>query len=134
MRKDGELHADEDRQHKEDLEARNEADSAIYRTEKLMKEKADKLSADNKDTLEAAAGAVKAALKGTDAAAIKAETGKLNGASQAVSAELDRKASAKPRADRGPADAQAADQADPNHENGATDEEPVLDAEVVEDK
>jgi molecular chaperone DnaK len=32
MRKDGELHADEDRKHKEELETRNEADNAVYRT------------------------------------------------------------------------------------------------------
>jgi len=38
MRKDGELHAEEDRKSKEELETRNEADNAVYRTEKLLKE------------------------------------------------------------------------------------------------
>ena len=71
MRKDGELHADEDRKNKEELETRNEADSAVYRTEKMMKENADKISTEDKGKLEAAANAVKAALKGTDSAAIK---------------------------------------------------------------
>ena len=88
MRKDGELHADEDRKNKEELETRNEADSAVYRTEKMMKDNADKISADNKGKLETAANEVKEALKGTDTAAIKTASEKLNETWQAVSTEL----------------------------------------------
>src|SRR3989337_1309168 len=88
MRKDAEPHADEDRKQREEVETRNAADNAIYRSEKLVKESADKLSADDKSKIEGAVNGVKEALKGTDADAIKAASDKLNEAWQAVSAEL----------------------------------------------
>ena len=135
MRKDGELHADEDRKNKEELETRNEADSAVYRTEKMMKENADKISADDKGKLETAANAVKAALKGTDATAIKAASEKLNETWQAVSTELYKAAADKTRAGKGPGGGQSGSQpgADHNHDDSKKDEEPVIDAEVVDE-
>ena len=135
MRKDGELHADEDRKNKEELETRNEADSAVYRTEKMMKENADKISADDKGKLEAAANAVKAALKGTDSAAIKSASEKLNETWQAVSTELYKAAADKNRADKGPGGGQSGKQPDAghNHDESKKDEEPVIDAEVVDE-
>jgi len=135
MRKDGELHADEDRKRKEELETRNEADSAVYRTEKMMKDNAGKISAADKEKLDAAANQVKEALKGTDSAAIKTASGKLNETWQAVSKELN-KAAETPRASRGPAGAQPGHQpdADHNRDDGKKDEESVIDAEVVDEK
>ena len=136
MRKDGELHADEDRQHKEELETRNEADSAVYRTEKMMKDNAEKLSADDKGKLEAAANEVKAALKGMDAAAIKAASGKLNEACQAVSTDLHKAPAEKTRADQGPDGPGPGNppDADHDHDFSKKDEEPVIDAELVDEK
>ena len=134
MRKDGELHADEDRKSKEDLETRNEADSAVYRTEKMMKDNADKISADDKGKLETAADAVKAALKGTDATAIKAASEKLNETWQAVSTELykaaDKTGSSK---DSGGGQSGNKPEADHKPEDTKKGEEPVIDAEVVEE-
>jgi len=134
MRRDGELHADEDRKNKEEMETRNEADSAVYRTEKMMKENADKISAENKDKLETAANAVKEALKGTDAAAIKKASDKLNETWQAVSTEL-YKAADKNQPGKGPGDGQPEDHrgAEHNHDDSKKDEEPVIDAEVVDE-
>jgi len=134
MRKDGELHADEDRKNKEELETRNEADSAVYRTEKMMKDNADKISADNKGKLETAANEVKEALKGTDAAAIKTASEKLNETWQAVSTEL-YKAADKGRSGKGPGGDQSGNQpgSDHNHDESKKDEEPVIDAEVVDE-
>jgi len=128
MRKDGELHADEDRRRKEELESRNEADSAVYRTEKMIKDNADKISAADKGKLEAATNKVKEALKGTDAAAIKTSSEQLNDTWQAVSKELYKTAA-------GPAGAQAGNQpeADHNHDDSKKDGEPVIDAEVVDE-
>ncbi len=137
MRRDGELHADEDRQHKEELEARNEADSAVYRTEKLLKDNANKLFADTKTKLDAAANAVKAALKGTDAAAIKTACGELNETWQEASKELYKTATEEPRSGRGPSGTrpEARPEADHNPEHGGKeDQEPVIDAEVVDEK
>jgi molecular chaperone DnaK len=135
MRKDGELHADEDRKRKEELEARNDADSAVYRTEKMMKDNAGRISAGDKAKLEAAANQVKEALKGTDAAAIKTAGENLNETWQAISKELYKSASEPTGAGRGPAGAQPGDQPETEHnpENRSTSEEPVIDAEVVEE-
>jgi molecular chaperone DnaK len=134
MRKDGELHADEDRKNKEELETRNEADSAVYRTEKMMKENADKISTEDKGKLEAAANAVKAALKGTDSAAIKSASEKLNETWQAVSTEL-YKAAEKNRAGKGSGGDQSGKppETEHNHDEAKKDEEPVIDAEVVDE-
>jgi molecular chaperone DnaK len=134
MRKDGELHAEEDRRRKEELETRNEADSAVYRTEKLLKESADKISADNKTKLEMATSAVKDALKGTDGSAIKATTENLSKIWQSVSAEL-YKAAETPGSDRGEAGGRSSQQSGRAQDDvhGEKAEEPVIDAEVVEE-
>ena len=134
MRKDGELHAEDDRKRKEELETRNEADNAVYRTGKMVKDNADKLSADDKGRLESAADAVKEALKGADNAAIKTASEKLNETWQAVSTEL-YKAAEKTRAGKGPAGGQPGKppEADDHHDDHKQNEEPVIDAEVVEE-
>jgi molecular chaperone DnaK len=131
MRKDAELHADEDRRRKEEIEARNEGDNAVYRSEKMLKESADKISNDDKLKIETTAGALKEALKATDVAAIKSATEKLNEAWQAVSAELYKAASEKAKAGKA--------QPDPTQSAGANDsrrkdEGPIIDAEVVDEK
>src|SRR5215470_4403935 len=100
MRKDAEAHADEDKKHREEIETRNEADNAVYRSEKMLKDNAEKISGDDKSKIENAVNAVKEALKGSDAAAIKSASEKLNEAWQAVSAELYKAASAKAQAEK----------------------------------
>ena len=129
MRKDGELHADEDRKRKEELESRNEADSAVYRTEKMMKDNADKISVADKGRLETATNKVKEALKGTDVAAIKAAGENLTETWQTISRELNKSAET-PRPGRDPAGAHPGN---PPHGDGTKTEEPVVDAEVVEE-
>jgi len=135
MRKDGELHAEDDRKRKQELETRNEADNAVYRSGKMVKDNADKLSADDKDKLETASNAAKEALKGTDCAAIKTASEKLNETWQAVSAELYKAAAEKTRAGKGPAGGQPGKppEADDHHDDHQPDQEPVIDAEVVEE-
>src|SRR3954465_6144139 len=54
MRKDADLHAEEDKKRKEEIEIRNEADNAVYRSEKMLKESGDKISGDQKSNLEKA--------------------------------------------------------------------------------
>jgi len=135
MRKDGELHAEDDRKRKEELETRNEADNAVYRTGKMVKDNADKLSADDKGKLESAADAVKEALKGTDTAAIKTASEKLNETWQAVSTELYKAAAEKTRPGKGHAGGQPGTppETNDNHDDHKQHEEPVIDAEVVEE-
>ncbi len=133
MRKDAELHADEDKAKKEEIETRNEVDNAVYRTEKLVKDNADKISADDKTKLETAIAAAKEALKGSDSAAIKSAGEKLNEAAQAIGAELYKAAAAKAQADKaGAADGQAGGEAPKSEEKKKDDG--VIDAEVVDEK
>jgi len=131
MRKDAESHAEEDKTRLEEIQTRNEADNAVYRTEKLLKESADKISADDKGKLESAVGALKDALKGSDAAAIKTTSEKLNEVWQAVSTELYKAAAAKAQADKGAGGGQepgAQAKTEEKKDDG------VIDAEVVDEK
>ena len=133
MRKDAESHADEDKARREEIETRNEADNSVYRSEKMLKDNADKLSGDNKSKIEGAIAAAKEAIKGSDVAAIKAASEKLNEVWQAASAELYKSASDK----RGQAGAQPGPEAGPQpggESAGGAKDEGVIDAEVVDEK
>jgi molecular chaperone DnaK len=137
MRKDAEAHADEDKSRLEEIQTLNDADNAVYRTEKLLKESADKLSADDKGKIETAMNAVKEALKGTDAAAIKSTSEKLNEVWQAISTELYKAAAAKAQAEKGQGAGQPGAQPQPEGGEPKSEEkkdEGVIDAEVVDEK
>ncbi len=71
MRKDAEAHAEDDKKRREEIETRNEADNAVYRSEKMLKDNADKISGADKSKIEDAIKEVKEAVKGGDAAAIR---------------------------------------------------------------
>jgi molecular chaperone DnaK len=131
MRKDAEAHADEDKAKKDEIETRNEADNSVYRTEKMLKDNADKIQAADKAKIESAVAAVKEALKGNDAAAIKSTSEKLNEAWQAVSAELYKNAGAKGP----PENPQAGGQPSPDAKSEEKKKDDgVIDAEVVDEK
>jgi molecular chaperone DnaK len=135
MRKDAESHADDDKKRREEIEQRNEADNAVYRSEKMLKENADKIAGNDKSKIEDAIKEVKEALKGGEISAIRSASEKLNEAWQAVSAELYKAASEKARADK----AQGQPSPEPGGEakggdKKGKDEGPIIDAEVVDDK
>jgi molecular chaperone DnaK len=137
MRKDAEAHADEDKQRREEVETRNEADNGVYRSEKLLKESGDKLPAADKEKIEGAVKAVKEALNGTDAAAIKTASEKLNEAWQAASAELYKSTQAQGQPGAAPGRApgdEGSSSADDTKSKSAKDEGPIIDAEVVDEK
>jgi molecular chaperone DnaK len=71
MVKDAELHAEEDRKKKEEVETRNQADSLIYQTEKVLKENRDKLSASDISAVEDALKETRAAVESGNVSAIK---------------------------------------------------------------
>ena len=127
MRKDAEAHAEEDKRQREEIEVRNEADSSVYRSEKLLKDGADKLSADNKSKIEQALNTLKEALKGADSAAMKTASDKLNEVWQTASAELYKDASSKGQAQ------QANPESGSKTNTNTKDEGPIIDAEVVDD-
>ena len=74
MIKDGEAHAEEDQQRKWTVEARNQADSLVYGTEKTLQEYGDKVSESDRNTIESAIQKLKESLKGEDVDAIKTDT------------------------------------------------------------
>jgi len=88
MRKDAELHADEDKKKRSLAEARNVADSMVYNVEKLIKEHGDKLKDSDKAPLESAMTKVREAAKSDNVDAIKSATGELEQASHALSKVL----------------------------------------------
>ncbi len=133
MRKDAEAHAEEDKKGREAVEARNEADNAIYRAEKTLKDNADKISGDDKSKIESAVNEVKEAIKGGDAATIKSANEKLSEVSQAIYAELYKAASAKAQAGKAPGEPGAGETTG-GEPGKAKDEGPIIDAEVVDEK
>ncbi len=74
MVNDAEAHADEDRKRKEEAEARNNADTLVYSTEKTLSELGEKVPEDTKGEIESAIADVKTALEGDDTEAIKTAT------------------------------------------------------------
>jgi molecular chaperone DnaK len=88
LRKDAEAHAEDDRKAREAAEIRNNADNLAYQCEKQLRELGDKLSADQKQGVEAAIKDVRDKLNGNDADAIKSATEELQTRFQNISAEL----------------------------------------------
>ena len=70
-------HAEEDKKRREVIEARNQADSLVYSTEKSLSEHGDKVDAETKSAIEAALADLKGVLDGEDAEAIKTKTQEL---------------------------------------------------------
>ena len=92
--KEAELHADEDKKKKELVEARNQADSLIYQTEKSMKELGDKVDATLKTNLEGVMERLKKAMEGTDTEEIKKLSEELMQASHKLAEAMYAQASA----------------------------------------
>ena len=86
--KEAEQFAAEDKKNKEAVDARNEAESLVYQTEKSLGELGDKISADEKSKVEEACNKLKETLKGTDTEAIKADTEAVKQAFYAVAEKM----------------------------------------------
>nr|MBF0221134.1 molecular chaperone DnaK [Desulfobulbaceae bacterium] len=81
MKNDAEAHADEDKKRKEIVEAKNQADSIIYATEKSLKEVGDKVDDATKKSVEDGIEKLKKSMTGDDASIIKADIETLTQAS-----------------------------------------------------
>jgi molecular chaperone DnaK len=129
MIRDAEAHAEEDRRRREEAEVRNQADTLVYQTEKLLKEQGDKLSGDEKSTVEQRLGELKSALEGNDIEGIKNATDALMTASQTFTQKLYDAASQE-------AAASAAAGTAPGSGGGASqpNDDDVVDAEIVDDQ
>ena len=123
MVKDAEAHAEEDRSRREEAEIRNNADSLVYQTEKVLREQGEKVTEEERTAVEGPLGELKTALNGSDNVAIKAATEKLMTASQAFSQKLYEAAARDTNATGTSASGQAA---------GSDDD--IVDAEIVDEK
>ena len=88
MRKDAELHAEEDRRRKELIEARNNADNTVYAAEKALRDFGEKVPADTKSEVEAKVADVKKAAESEDVAMIKSATEALGQVIQKIGAAV----------------------------------------------
>lgn len=126
MVKDAEAHAEEDARKKEEVEARNEAESLAYTAEKTLNEAKDVVSEEQKASIEAKISELREALSGDDIGLIKQKTQELSSAIYEVSAKMYERA----------AQQQQAESAQTSSNDGSKKEEPYVDSdyEVVKEE
>ena len=88
MKKDAEMHAEEDKQKKELIEARNMADTLVYTTEKAMRDAGDKVTEDEKKPVTEAIEELNKVKNGDDLNEIKAKTETLSQVAQKIGEKL----------------------------------------------
>jgi len=128
--KEAERFAQEDERRKEEIEARNQADSLAYSSEKMLKEAGDVATAEQKDKIQKAIAELKEALAGTDTSAIKDRTEKLQNAIYELSAAMYQRAAAAQQAEQ----AQQSGPSGSAAEGGSGKDYVDADYEVVNDK
>jgi len=129
MVKDAEAHAEEDRKRREEAEIRNNADSLVYQTEKVLRDQGDNVPADERTAVEQPLADLKKALEGDDIDAIKGSSEKLMSASQAFSQKLYEAAAR----DANAAGTSASGQ-DASTGAGSVNDDDIVEAEVVDDE
>ncbi|BDF58547.1 chaperone protein DnaK [Christensenellaceae bacterium] len=131
--KEAEQFAQEDKDRKAEVEARNNADSLVYQTEKTLKDLGDKVSADDKKKIEDEVAATKEALKTTNIDQIKSATEKLQNVSFETFGKIYQQAGGDPNAAAGGAGFDP--NYNPNSGADAKKDDNVVDAdyEVVDD-
>jgi molecular chaperone DnaK len=126
MVKDAEAHADDDLRRKEEAEVRNNSDTLVYSTEKLLKEQGDKISGEERQAVEDKLAALKAVIAGDDIEAIKTATETLMTASQEFTQKLYEQAA---QADAAGGNAGGA----AGGTSSAPNDDEVVDAEIVDE-
>jgi molecular chaperone DnaK len=124
MVKDAEAHAEEDRLRREEAEIRNNGDSLVYQTEKLLREQGADVAEDEKAAVETPLAALKSAIAGNNLEEIKAATEALMAASSAFTQKLYEAAAR---------DSQAAGTSASGASAGSSDDD-IVDAEIVDEQ
>jgi molecular chaperone DnaK len=130
MVSDAESHAEEDRRQRDLAEARNEAENAAYQAEKQLKELGDQVDEQSKTEIEAAIKDVREALTSEDANEIRGKAQTLQAAFHKVSEAMYERAQQQAQAEQA---AGSGDDGASGNGAGASDEEDVVDAEVVDE-
>jgi molecular chaperone DnaK len=127
MVRDAEAHAADDRRRKEEAEVRNNADSLVYQTEKMLKDQASSFSGSEKERVEGDLKSLKEALGGSDLEVIKSSTERLAMGVQELGRRLYEAAGSSAGSSAGSA---AGDGASGGHVGNDDD---VVDAEIVDE-
>jgi molecular chaperone DnaK len=88
MRKEAELHADEDKKRKQLVEARNHGDNLIYQTEKMLRENADKIDSEKKQEIDSKIADLRTKLTGEDVEGIQKSIQEIEQLIQQVGASM----------------------------------------------
>jgi molecular chaperone DnaK len=131
MMKDAEVHAEEDRKRREEIEVRNRADQALYAGEKLLQESGDKIAEGDKAAVQSALDSLKSAMSANDVAAMNSAMESLTQAQHKAAESLYKQAGAAgaaPGADAGGPQGAAGSSSAPGGDGD------VIDAEVVDEK
>lgn len=129
MIKDAELHIEEDRRKKQEIETRNNLDSLIYNTNKLLSENSDKIPASDKTSIESALEECKKALESGDVQRMKTAIENIQRASHKMAEAMYRQATGTPGGTTGAYGAPPP----PGGAGGKVDSD-VIDAEYEENK
>ncbi|MEY4015503.1 MAG: chaperone protein DnaK [Actinomycetota bacterium] len=124
MIRDAESHAEDDKRRREEAEVRNNADSLVYQTEKVLKDQGDKVTEEEKASVEGPLAILKTAIAGNNIDEIKTATETLMGASQAFSQKLYEAAAR---------DSEAAGTS-ASGAQGASNDDDIVDAEIVDEQ
>ena len=116
MVREAEEHAAEDKKRREEADVRNQAEQAVYSTEKLLKDEADKISEETREAVQKDVDAVKEALKGDDIEAVKTAMATLSESGMKIGQEI-----------------YAKQQADEAAAQSAPAQDDVVDAEIVDE-
>ncbi|MDR2772065.1 MAG: molecular chaperone DnaK [Elusimicrobiota bacterium] len=131
--KEAEQFASEDAKHKEEVEVKNEADTLVYSAEKNLKEHGDKISPEERLSVEQAISKTKDALKANDAALIKSAKDELTAASHKLAEAMYKSAQAQQQSGQAQGGTEAGGAAQSEQQPGQNGGDNVVDAEVVDD-
>jgi len=136
MVKDAEANAAADKAKRESVDARNDADSLIYATEKTLKDLGDKVNAADKQAIDDAVAALKKALEGDNVEEIKSKTEALKQASYKIAEEVYKQQAAQQQGAGGQAQSGGAGSEQGSQQSGGFDKGKADDAEyeVHDDK
>ena len=137
MMKDAESHGEEDKRRKEEIEARNKADQAVYGAEKMLQDMGAKLAASDKAAVETAIDQLKSAISANDTAAMNRAMEQLTTAQHRAAEALYKNAGAQAGSEgaQGASGAQGAGSQGSAGSAGAQGAQgDVIDAEVVDEE
>jgi molecular chaperone DnaK len=133
MMKEAESHADEDKKRRDEIEARNKADQAVYGAERFIKDTGEKLSAGDRQAIETAAESLKKALESNDPAVIDRAMEELTQAQHKAAAALYQQTASGGAGQGRGGEGAAAHGASGGPANAADAKGDVIDAEVVDE-